>query len=190
MWKRIRPWCGAPVFPGVLILGALILKLPWIKCACLGLLAAAATALAVLLLSPREEPAVPRGWRKDLKQLKRRVEKIKNKTVYRGGREILTELKQCETALPFLSQGARREITEYYLPTFAKYFDAYATFEECNEGNPSVLNTMAQMEDTIGEIAANFRKTCDRNDKTAALNVRAETAVLFKKLNTREDTNE
>ncbi len=189
MWKRLRVWGAVPVFPGILILGAMVLGLPWIRILLLGLLAAGGTALCWVLLCPREDPAVPGDWRRDLKRLRRTVERIRNRTVYRGGHQILTELKQCENSLPFLSQSARREITEYYLPTFLKYFTAYATFEECNEGNLSVLATMGQMEQAIGEIAENFRKTCDRNDRTASLNIHAETAVLYKKLNHREAEN-
>lgn len=187
MWKKLKVWFSLPVYPLILTAGALILGLPWGKILLLGLLAAAGTALSVLILFPREDPAVPAGWQRDLRRLKRTVERIRNRTVYRGGQEILTELKQCRNTLPFLPQSARREITEYYLPTFEKYFEAYATFEECNEGNPSVLNTMAQMERSIGEIAENFRKTCDRNDRTATLNVTAEASVLAKKLNQQED---
>lgn len=186
MLKRLRSWCSVPVFPAILALGSLFLGIPVGKTLLLGLLAAGATALCAVLLLPKEDSAIPTDWRKDLKQLQRTVERIKNRSIYRGGHEILTELKQCENSLPFLSQAARREITEYYLPTFGKYFSAYATFEECNEGNPSVLATMAQMERSMEEIAENFRKTCDKNDRTASLNLSAETAVLTKKLNIRE----
>lgn len=187
MLKRLRVWGAIPIFPAILVFGALILGLPWLKTLLLGLLAAGGTGLSAVILYPREDPAIPPDWRKDMKQLKRTVEKIKNRAIYRGGHEIVTELKQCENSLPFLSQSARREITEYYLPTFSKYFSAYATFEECNEGNPAVLATMAQMEQSIGEIAKNFRKTCDRNDRTASLHINAETAVLTKKLYAQED---
>lgn len=186
MLKRLRVLGAVPIFPGVLILGALILGFSWVKVLLLGLLAVGATILCAVLLYPKQDPAVPNGWHRDLKLLRRTVEKIKNRSIYRGGHDVITELKQCENSLPFLSQAARREITEYYLPTFLKYFTAYATFEECNEGNPSVLATMSQMEQAMGEIAANFRKTCDRNDRTASMNINAETAVLYKKLNRQE----
>ncbi len=182
MFKRFKTLGAVPVFPGVLILGALILGVDWLKILLLGLLAAGLTVLCAVLLYPKEAPEIPGGWRKDLKTLKKTVEKIQNRPIYRGGHEVLTELKQCENSLPYLSPSARREITEYYLPTFLKYFSAYATFEECNEGNPSVLATMEQMEQSIGEIAENFRKTCDRNDRTASLHLTAEQAVLQKKL--------
>ncbi|MBO5248636.1 MAG: hypothetical protein J6B54_05035 [Clostridia bacterium] len=184
--KRLRVLGAAPVFPAVLILGGMMLGLAWKKILLLGLLALGLTVLCAVLLYPRQDPAVPTGWHRDLRLLKKRVERIKNRSIYRGGHDILTELKQCESSLPFLSQGARREITEYYLPTFLKYFTAYATFEECNEGNPSVLATMSQMEQAMEEIAANFRKACDKNDRTASLNINAETALLYKKLNHKE----
>ncbi len=186
MLKRLRILGAVPVFPGVLILGAMILGVPWLKILLLGLLAAGGTALCAILLYPREDPAIPRDWRRDLKKLRQTVNKIKNRTLFRGGNDVITELRQCENSLPFLPPSARREITEYYLPTFLKYFSAYATFEECNEGNPSVLATMDQMERAVEEIAANFRKTCDRNDRTVSLNLGAERAVLCKKLNHRE----
>ncbi len=182
MVKRLRVLGAVPIFPGVLILGALILGVDWLKILLLGLLAFGLTALGVLLLYPKTPPEIPDGWRHDLRALKKTVERIKNRPIYRGGHEILTELKQCENNLPYLSQSARREVTEYYLPTFLKYFSAYATFEECNEGNPSVLATMKQMEESIEEIAEHFRKACDRNDKTASLHLTAEQAVLQKKL--------
>ena len=182
-WKLLG---AVPIYPAILILGALILGFPWIKTLLLGLLAAGVTAVAVVILMPKEDPAVPHRWKKDLKQLERTVEKIKNRSVYRGGQEVVAEFKQCRASLPYLTQNARREITEYYLPAFLKYFDAYATFEECNEGNSSLLATMAQMETAVGELADNFRKTCDRNDRTASLNLQAQTAVLYKKLDRRE----
>ena len=49
-------------------------------------------------------------------------------------------------------------------------------------GNPSILATMEQMERSLEQIADGFRKTCDRNDRTTELNLRAETALLSKKL--------
>lgn len=189
MLKRLRVLGAIPIFPGILILGAMILGFPLVKILFLGLFALVSTLLCAVILYPKEDPTIPGSWYRDLKQLRRTVEKIKNRTVYRGGHDIVTELKQCENSLPFLSQSARREITEYYLPTFLKYFTAYATFEECNEGNPSVLATMKQMEQAMEEIAINFRKTCDRNDRTASLNVHAETALLYKKLNQKEQRN-
>lgn len=184
--KRLRVLGAAPVFPAVLILGGMMLGLAWKKILLLGLLALGLTVLCAVLLYPRQDPAVPAGWHRDLRLLKKTVERIKNRSIYRGGNDVLTELKQCESNLPFLSRAARREITEYYLPTFLKYFTAYATFEECNEGNSSVLATMSQMEQAMEEIAANFRKTCDKNDRTASLNIHAETALLYKKLNHKE----
>lgn len=188
MLKRFSALGSIPVFPAVLALGALILGLPCLKILLLGFLAVGLTLLSALLLSPRSSEAVPLNWRRELRKLRRTVEKIKNRSVYRNGHDILTELKQCETSLPFLSSSARQEITEYYLPAFSKYFTAYATFEECNEGNPSILSTMAQMEESLEQIASNFRKACDRNDRTAALNIHAQTAVLSKKLDLREGT--
>ena len=177
-------WIGAvPIFPGVLVLGAWILGLPWVKILLLGLLAATGTGVGMMLLFPREAPDVPRQWSRDLKRLTKTVEKIKNRSVYRGGRNVITELKQCQPSLPYLTPSARREITEYYLPTFLKYFQSYATFEECNEGNESILETMNQMENAVEKIAENFRKSCDRNDRAATLNLNAQNAVLFKKLN-------
>ncbi len=181
--KRWRILGAIPVFPGILILGAWIFGFPWVKILLLGLFAAGMTGVTILLLMPREEPEIPRRWTKDVKLLTKTVEKIKNRSVYRGGQEIVAELKQCRPSLPYFSPGARQEITEYYLPTFLKYFQAYATFEECNQGNPSVLSTMAQMEEAVEEIAKNFRKACDKNDKTASLNLYAQNAVLYKKLN-------
>ncbi|MBQ1966137.1 MAG: hypothetical protein II348_05615 [Clostridia bacterium] len=181
--KRWRSLAAIPIFPGILILGAMILGLPWVKILLLGLLAAAGTGVGVVVLFPKEDPDIPRQWSKDLKRLTKTVERIKNRSVYRGGRNVITELKQCQPSLPYLSPSARREITEYYLPTFLKYFQAYATFEECNEGNESILETMAQMEGAVEKIAENFRKSCDRNDRTATLNLNAQNAVLYKKLN-------
>lgn len=185
MKKRDRVWLSAPVFPAVLALGALIFRLPMIRILGLGLLAAAATALCAMLLYPKEEEHIPSGWRRELRRMKRTVERIQNRSVARGGREILTELTQCEAILPYLSAAARREISEYYLPTFHRYVTAYRTFEECNEGNPAILETMTQMEHAMEEMAENFRKACKRNEQTASLNLKAETAVLYKKLNTR-----
>ena len=190
MGKKWRILGAIPVYPGVLILGGILLGFPWLKVLLLGCFALGLTALCGVLLYPHQEPSVPRKWRKELKQLEKCVEKIKNRSLYRAGHDVLTELKQCEASLPFLSQGARREITEYYLPTFFKYFTAYATFEECNQGNPSLLSTMSQMENAVEEIAANFRKTCDKNERTATLNLHAETAVLYKKLNQKETSYE
>ena len=189
MWKRLRVLGAIPLFPGVLIFGAMILGFNWVKILLLGLLALGITLLCAVLLYPKQDPEIPKDWYQNLRLLKRRVEKIKNRAIYRGGNEIITELKQCQNSLPFLSPSARREITEYYLPTFLKYFTAYATFEECNEGNPSVLATMSQMEQAIGEISVNFRKTCDKNDQTARLNLHAQTSLLYKKLNHKETTN-
>ncbi len=187
MLKPLRILCALPVFPAILVFGAWILGLPCVKILLLGLLAVGATALCIVLLYPRRELPIPKNWKQDLRQLQRKIEKIKNKSVYRSGHEILTELKQCQTNFPFLTPSARREITEYYLPTFARYFTAYATFEEFNEGNTSILETMQQMEISLKQIAESFRKVCDRNDRTAALNIHAETAVLSKKLNAREN---
>ena len=181
MWKRLRPLGAIPVFPSVLILGALILGFDWIKILLLGLLALGGSLLCAVVLFPKQDPAIPKDWNQNLRLLRRRVEKIQNKAVFRGGCDVLTELKQCQNSLPFLSQSARREITEYYLPTFLQYFTAYATFEECNEGNPSILATMNQMERSIEEIALNFRKICDKNDRTALLNLHAQTSLLHKK---------
>ena len=186
MWKRLRILGAIPLFPCVLIFGAMILGFDWSKVLLLGLLALGVTLLCGVLLYPRQDPEIPRDWRQNLKHLQRNVEKIKNRTVYRGGHQIITELKQCQSSLPFLSPAARREITEYYLPTFLKYFTSYATFEECNEGNPSILATMKQMEEAMEEIAENFRKACDRNDQTVRLNVHAQTSLLYKKLNRKE----
>ncbi len=188
--KQWRCLAAIPVYPGILILGALFLKLPWINVLLLGLLAVAGTGVCILLLLPKKEPELPRKWKKDLKALTKTVEKIKNRSVYRGGRNVVTELKQCQPSLPYLSPTARREITEYYLPTFLKYFQAYATFEECNEGNESVLETMSQMENAVETIAENFQKACDRNDRTATLNLHAQNAVLYKKLNLGEDDHD
>lgn len=190
MGKRLRVLGAIPVYPVGLILGAMILGFPWVKILLLGLLSLGITLLCAVILYPKQDPAIPGSWHRDLRQLRRTVEKIKNRTVSRGGHDVTAELKQCENSLPFLSRSARREITEYYLPTFLKYFTAYATFEECNEGNPSILATMAQMEQAMEDIAANFRKTCDRNDQTVRLNVHAETAVLYKKLNQKEQRDE
>ena len=187
MLKRLRALGSVPIFPTVLILGALLLGLPWLRILLLGLLAVGLTGLCALFLYPKEEPTVPGKWHRELRAIRRTLEKIKNRTVYRRGHEILTELKQCENTLPFMSTAARREITDYYLPTFSKYFSAYATFEECNAGNPSILATMEQMETSLGQIAENFRKICDRNDRTTALNIHAETALLSKKLRGGED---
>lgn len=185
MRKPDRAWLSAPVFPAVLALGALILRLPILRILGLGLLAVTATALCAMLLSPKEEENLPSGWRRELRRMKRTVEKIRNRSVARGGREILTELVQCEATLPYLSAAARREITEYYLPTFSRYVTAYRTFEECNEGNPAILETMAQMERAMEELAESFRNACKRNEQTASLHLKAETAVLHKKLNAR-----
>lgn len=190
MGKKWRILGAIPVYPTALILGGIFLGYPWGKILLLGCFALGATALCAVLLFPRQEPDVPKDWRRNLKELQKKVEKIKNRSLYRAGHEILTELKQCQASLPYLSQGARREITEYYLPTFLRYFTAYATFEECNSGNSSLLSTMAQMENAVEEIAANFRKTCDKNERTATLNLHAETAVLYKKLNQKETTYE
>ncbi len=189
MWKQLRVLGAIPIFPCVLIFGGIILGFDWIKVLLLGLLALGITLLCAVLLYPKRNPEIPKDWHHNLRLLRRRVEKIKNRAIYRGGNEILTELKQCQNSIPFLTPSARREITEYYLPTFLKYFTAYATFEECNEGNPSVLATMSQMEHSIGEIAANFRKTCDKNDRTASLNLHAQTSLLYKKLNQKETPN-
>ena len=52
------------------------------------------------------------------------------------------------------------------------------------------MSTMSQMENAVEEIAANFRKTCDKNERTATLNLHAETAVLYKKLNQKETSYE
>ena len=120
MFKRMRTAFCIPVFPAVLIFGALLMGFPWLRVLLLGLLAVGLTALCAVLLFPREDPAVPEGWRRDLRRIKKTLERIKNRTVCRRGNEILTELKQCETSLPFLPSAARREITDYYLPTFAK----------------------------------------------------------------------
>lgn len=180
--KRLRTLGSAPVFPSVLALGALLMGLPWLRILLLGLLAVGLTGLCALSLHPKEATDLPSGWRRNLRGLKRTLERIKNRTVYRCGHEILTELKQCESGLPYLSSAARREITDYYLPTFSKYFSSYATFEECNEGNPVILATMEQMESALEQIADSFRKICDRNDRTTALTIHAETALLSKKL--------
>lgn len=183
MKKAWRMAGAIPVYPAVLLAGGWILGYGAVRVLLLGLLAAGATALALILLRPRRESEIPAGWRRDLRALKKTVGRIENRAVFRAGNEIVTELKQCETNLPYLSAEARGEMTEYYLPAFLKYFSAYATFEKCNEGNETVLSTMAHMEDAIGRIAANFRRACDRNHQTASLNLRAETAVLSKKLN-------
>lgn len=185
MRKPYRALISVPVFPAVMVLGALILRLPILRILGLGLLAITATALCAMLLYPKEEEPLPVGWKRDLRRMKKVVEKIKNRDVGRGGREILTELIQCEGTLPYLSAAARREITEYYLPTFYRYLTAYRTFEECNEGNPAILETMTEMERAMEVMAENFRKTCKRNEQTASLNLKAETAVLYKKLNAR-----
>ena len=184
--KRFRSLLAIPLYPAVLALGAFFLELPLWPVVLLGLLAATGTVLAVLLLLPRKEGPVPPSWKRDLKTLRKTVEGIGNRDIAAGGSNVLSELKRCRTSLPFLSTSARREITQYYLPTFLKYFEAYATFEACNEGNPAILATMAQMETAIGEISENFRRTCERNEKTASLQLHAETAVLCKKLNTKE----
>lgn len=183
MKKAWRMAGAIPVYPAVLLAGGWILGYGAVRILLLGLLATGATTLALILLRPRKENGLPAGFRQDLKALKRAVERIENRAVFRAGNEIITELKQCETNLPYLSASARGEITEYYLPAFLKYFTAYATFEKCNEGNETVLSTMAHMEQSIGRIAENFRRACDRNHRTASLNFRAETAVLSKKLN-------
>ena len=183
MIKRLRSLGAVPIFPSVLAAGALLMGLPWLKIILLGLLAVGMTGLCALFLSPKEEEPLPAGWNREMRNIKRALKKIKNLTVYRRGHEILTDLTQCQTALPFLSSGAQREIAEYYLPTFSKYFAAYATFEECNEGNATILTTMEQMEGALGEIADRFREVCDRNDRTTALNIHAETSLLTKKLN-------
>ena len=190
MFKRFRFLGSAPVFPAILALGALFLGLPWLKILLLGLLALGLTLLAALILSPRQDDDLPVGWNRDLRKLRRVLEKIKNRTVSRRGQEILSELKQCRSGLPFLPQSARQEITDYYLPTFLKYFTAYGTFEECNEGNPSILATMEQMETSLEQISDSFRKVCDRNDRAAELRFRAETSLLSKKLNIGESQDE
>lgn len=183
MKKAWRMAGAIPVYPAILLAGGWILGYGAVRVLLLGLLAAGATALAAILLRPRKENALPAGFRRDLGALKKSVERIENRAVFRAGNEIVTELKQCETNLPYLSASARGEITDYYLPAFLKYFSAYATFEKCNEGNETVLSTMEHMEHSIGRIAENFRRACDRNHQTASLNLRAETAVLSKKLN-------
>lgn len=186
MFKRFRFLGSVPVFPAALAVGALLLGLPWLKILLLGLLAVGLTLLCALFLAPKNEEDLPSNWNRNLRKFRRILDKIQNRTVFRRGQEILTELKQCRSALPFLTPSARREITDYYFPTFLKFFNAYETFEECNEGNPSVLATMEQMEKSLEQIAESFRKVCDRNDRTTELNLRAETALLTKKLQ-RED---
>lgn len=180
--KRFRSLASLPLFPLILAVGALLLGIPWLKLLLLGLLAACATGLCALILHPKEDPTVPETWKRDLRRMRRTLERIKNPTVARRGREILSALRQCEPGLPYLSATSRREITEYYLPTFSQYLSSYATFEECNEGNPSVLATMEQMKRSLDQIAESFRRTCDRNDRAADLSIRAQTAVLSKKL--------
>lgn len=184
MIKSLRSLGAVPVFPSVLAVGALILGLPWLRILLLGLLAVGMTGLCALFLAPKEESGLPAGWSREMRNIKRAVKRIKNRTVYRRGHEILTDLTQCQSGLPFLPSMALREVAEYYLPTFSKYFSAYATFEECNEGNPTILATMEQMEQSLGQIADSFRKVCDRNERTATLNIQAETSLLSKKLNT------
>ena len=182
MLKRFRPLGSVPVFPSVLAAGALLLGLPWLKILLLGLLAIGLTGLCALFLCPKKDSAVPSGWNRNLRNLKRDLDRIKNRTVSRSGEEIFSELKRCRGDFPHLSPAERREITEYYLPTFLKYFSAYATFEECNEGNPSVLATMEQMETSLGQISDGFRAVCDRNSRATALHLRAEASLLSKKL--------
>ncbi|MBP3300604.1 MAG: hypothetical protein J6M34_03780 [Clostridia bacterium] len=182
MFKRFRFLGSIPVFPAALAVGALLLGLPWLKILLLGLLAVGLTLLCALFLAPKNEAEIPANWNRDLRKFRRILDKIQNRTVTRRGQEILAELKQCRSALPFLTKSARREITDYYLPTFLKFFNAYETFEESNGGNPSILATMEQMERSLEQIADGFRKTCDRNDRTTELNLRAETALLSKKL--------
>ena len=182
MFKRFRFLGSIPVFPAALAVGALLLGLPWLKILLLGLLAVGLTLLCALFLAPKNEAEIPANWNRDLRKFRRILDKIQNRTVTRRGQEILAELKQCRSALPFLTKSARREITDYYLPTFLKFFNAYETFEESNCGNPSILATMEQMERSLEQIADGFRKTCDRNDRTTELNLRAETALLSKKL--------
>jgi len=183
MFRRLRALGSVPLFPTVLALGALLMGLPWLKILLLGLLAACITGLCALLLLPKRESGLPAGWHRNLRSLRRTVERIRNPAVARRGQEILTDLRQCRNGLALLPSTACREITEYYLPTFLKYFSAYATFEECHEGNPSVLATMEQMEHSLEGIGESFRRVCDRNDRQAALNLKAEQTLLEKKLN-------
>ena len=183
MFRRFRALGSVPVFPAVLGIGALLLGLPWLRILLLGLLAACATGVCALLLAPRTEEEGSAAMQRPLRRLRRTVEGIRNPTVARRGQEILADLKQCRNGLALLPSSAKEEITEYFLPTFLKYFTAYATFEECNGGDASVLATMEQMEGSLEEIAENFRKLCDRNDRRAALDLKAEQALLRKKLN-------
>ena len=128
MFKRFRFLGSIPVFPAALAVGALLLGLPWLKILLLGLLAVGLTLLCALFLAPKNEAEIPANWNRDLRKFRRILDKIQNRTVTRRGQEILAELKQCRSALPFLTKSARREITDYYLPTFLKFFNAYETW--------------------------------------------------------------
>lgn len=172
MFKRFRFLGSIPVFPAALAVGALLLGLPWLKILLLGLLAVGLTLLCALFLAPKNEAEIPANWNRDLRKFRRILDKIQNRTVTRRGQEILAELKQCRSALPFLTKSARREITDYYLPTFLKFFNAYETFEESNGGNPSILATMEQMERSLEQIADGFRKTLGRKGIPCSLPTR------------------
>ena len=178
-------WLALPVYPLVLTAGALILHLPVLKTLLLATFAAGFTVLAVALLA-REEPRVPNGWRREIRLLQQTADRIRNRSVMRGGNEICTELRQCTAYFPYLSPSARREICEYYLPAFRKYLTAYRTLEECAKGTPSADDTMRRMEMVINDISRNFRHVCDRCRESASLQMNAETAVLHKRLRTRE----
>lgn len=188
MKKKIRRWLGIPLFPLTLLFGSLLLRLPFLKVTLLGIIAVGVSVLFCAWPDSGER-MFPRGWDREVRRLQRTVEKIRNRDVLRAGSEIVTELKQARSCLPFLTPGARQEICEYYLPSFCRYFTAYRTFEECSEGNGDLIEAMNTVERSISDIARAFRRTCERNERSASLQMKAETEVLRKKLNTEEGTN-